>query len=74
MQGLEFEMPLVDDGAGGLCTRNRVSPYLLAATGMSLGALAPGGYPLVGGGGAGFSMPKFAQVHEGARKALKDGG
>ena len=73
MQGLEFEMPLVDDGAGGLCTRNRVSPYLLAATGMPLGALAPGGYPLAGAGG-GFSMPKFAQVHEGARKALKDGG
>lgn len=32
-QGLEFEQELVDDGAGGLCTRHRVSPYELAAAG-----------------------------------------
>ncbi|MFZ9396894.1 MAG: EAL domain-containing protein, partial [Erythrobacter sp.] len=32
-QGLEFENPLVDDGAGGLCTRHRVSPYALASAG-----------------------------------------
>ncbi len=68
MQGLEFEMPLVDDGAGGLCTRNRVSPYVLAAAGMPLGALGPGQYPLVGagmgGGPAAFSMPQFAQLSD----------
>ena len=46
MQGLEFELPLVDDGAGGLCTRNRVSPYVLAAAGMPLGRWQPGQYPL----------------------------
>ena len=64
-QGLAFEMPLVDDGAGGLCTRNRVSPYLLAAAGMPLAALPAGQYPLVGNGNgpAGFSLPKFAQVN-----------
>ncbi len=29
-QGVEFEQRLVSDGNGGLCTRHRVSPYLLA--------------------------------------------
>ena len=78
MQGLEFELPLVDDGAGGLCTRNRVSPYVLAAAGMPLGALGPGQYPLVGagmgGGPAGFSMPQFAQVIDNTKKAAAAGG
>jgi diguanylate cyclase (GGDEF)-like protein len=59
-QGLEFEQSLVDDGSGGLCTRNRVSPYALASAGAPLAALAPGSYQgMVGGlidqGGA----PKF---------------
>ena len=62
-QGLEFEHNLVDDGAGGLCTRNRVSPYLLAAAGMPLAALPAGQYPLVGQGPGGFSLPRFAQAN-----------
>lgn len=33
-QGVEFDQRLVDDGNGGLCTRNRISPYLIAAAGM----------------------------------------
>lgn len=33
-QGVEFETPLISDGADGLCTRHRVSPYILAANGM----------------------------------------
>jgi hypothetical protein len=78
MQGLEFELPLVDDGAGGLCTRNRVSPYVLAAAGMPLGALGPGQYPLVGagmgGGAASFSMPQFAQLSDIPKKAAGAGG
>ena len=78
MQGLEFELPLVDDGAGGLCTRNRVSPYVLAAAGMPLGALGPGQYPLVGagmgGGAAGFTMPQFAQLSDIPKKAAAAGG
>ncbi|WP_338244448.1 EAL domain-containing protein [Aurantiacibacter hainanensis] len=41
-QGVEFETPLVSDGAGGLCTRHRVSPYLLASVGMPLQALPKG--------------------------------
>ena len=43
-QGVEFEQDLVDDGAGGLCTRHRVSPYALAAAGAPLTALPPGKY------------------------------
>jgi diguanylate cyclase (GGDEF)-like protein len=31
MIAVEFETPLVSDGAGGLCTRHRISPYILAA-------------------------------------------
>jgi diguanylate cyclase (GGDEF)-like protein len=42
VQGLEFEQSLVEDGSGGLCTRNRVSPYALAAAGTPLAPLAPG--------------------------------
>ena len=49
-QGLEFEQSLVDDGSGGLCTRNRVSPYALASAGAPLAALAPGSYQGMMGG------------------------
>lgn len=76
MQGLEFELPLVDDGGGGLCTRSRVSPYVLAAAGMPLTALPPGSYPLGPGGTAvpkALSLPKFGQVNENGRKALRAG-
>jgi len=45
---VEFETPLVSDGAGGLVTRHRVSPYALAAAGMPLAALPQGNYPLAG--------------------------
>ena len=66
MQGLEFEQQLVDDGAGGLCTRHRVSPYVMAQAGMPLQALPPGQYPMQmmqPGGGAPLSLPKFGQVN-----------
>ncbi|WP_296716222.1 EAL domain-containing protein [Erythrobacter sp.] len=49
-QGLEFEQSLIDDGSGGLCTRNRVSPYALASAGAPLAALAPGSYQGMMGG------------------------
>ena len=61
MVGIEFETPLVSDGAGGLCTRHRVSPYALAAAGMPLAALPPGNYPLTLTGGP-SSKPQFIQV------------
>ncbi len=61
-QGLEFEQPLIDDGAGGLCTRHRVSPYALASAGAPLSALARGAYQAMPGGtlGQGGSGPQFA--------------
>ncbi len=70
--GLEFEMPLVDDGAGGLCTRTRVSPYLLAQAGLPLQPLQPGHYPaqMVQAPGMPLSLPRFAQVDV-KQRALK---
>ena len=38
-QGLEFETELISDGADGLCTRHRVSPYLIEAAGRPLASL-----------------------------------
>ena len=35
-QGVEFEQRMVSDGNGGLCTSHRVSPYLVAAAGLSV--------------------------------------
>ena len=62
---LEFETPLVSDGAGGLVTRHRVSPYALAAAGMPLASLPPGNYPLALGGEGPRSKPAFLQVTAG---------
>ncbi|MGV1681984.1 putative bifunctional diguanylate cyclase/phosphodiesterase [Sphingopyxis sp. NJF-3] len=39
-QGIEFEQSLVSDGNGGLCTRHRVSPYLIAAAAQNTPAMA----------------------------------
>ncbi len=58
-QGVEFELALVDDGAGGLCTRHRVSPYELAAAGAPLQALPAGKYSM--GGEAGERPQTFPQ-------------
>lgn len=62
MVATEFETPLVSDGAGGLCTRHRVSPYDLASAGMPLAALPPGNYPLAQNASDQASKPKFMQV------------
>lgn len=43
-QGLQFEERLVNDGNGGLCTKRRVSPYMMAAAGMPIACLPPGYY------------------------------
>ncbi len=63
-QGLEFETPLISDGAEGLCTRHRISPYALAAAGMPLAALPEGSYMLVGNNRADGpkSRPRFLEV------------
>ncbi|MCW5647381.1 MAG: EAL domain-containing protein [Sphingopyxis sp.] len=39
-QGVEFEQTMVSDGNGGLCTRHRVSPYLIAAASQSTAGMA----------------------------------
>lgn len=57
-----FETPLVSDGAGGLCTRHRVSPYDLCAAGMPLAALPPGNYPLTRDASSLSGKPEFMQV------------
>ncbi len=63
IQGIKFEASLVDDGAGGLCTRHRISPYVLAAAGMPVTALPPGmQLPAQLGGAGSFTLPKFGQV------------
>ena len=62
MIGVEFETPLIGDGAGGLVTRHRVSPYALAAAGMPLEALPDGQYPLSPGRGTSSSKPRFLEV------------
>lgn len=70
-QGLHLEIPLISDGSDGLCTRTRVSPYVLAAAGMPLAALPSGQYPLVMSeeaakqNGKGFSLPTFTQSEAG---------
>ncbi|KPF65351.1 putative bifunctional diguanylate cyclase/phosphodiesterase [Porphyrobacter sp. AAP60] len=56
VQGLEFEQSLIEDGSGGLCTRNRVSPYALAAAGTPVAPLAPGSFHGIDQGG---TVPKF---------------
>lgn len=61
MQGLEFELPLVDDGAGGLVTRNRLSKEALASAGLS------------GEGQRGLGSPKFAEVGSTLHKPAKRG-
>ena len=43
-QGVEFETPLISDGADGLCTRHRVSPYQIELAGKPLQALGDDPY------------------------------
>ena len=70
-QGLEFELPLVDDGSGGLCTRHRVSPYELASAGAPLEALSQGNYNSMRGSflNTEGSVPQFNYAPIGAGEA-----
>ncbi|MBX7496317.1 EAL domain-containing protein [Qipengyuania sp. 6B39] len=47
MQGVEFETPLISDGADGLCTRHRVSPYQIEAAGKPLASLPEDPYEML---------------------------
>ncbi len=48
-QGVEFEMHLISDGAKGLCTRHRVSPYQIEAAGRPLASLGSDAYAALAG-------------------------
>jgi hypothetical protein len=61
---VEFETSLVSDGAGGLCTRHRVSPYALAAASMPLASLPQGASP-IGLSANPAGPPQFMQVQVG---------
>ncbi len=58
--GIEFETPLVSDGADELCTRHRVSPYAIEAAGRPLAALPLDAYSLLAGNSV--SKPSFVEV------------
>jgi diguanylate cyclase (GGDEF)-like protein len=62
MIGIEFETALISDGAGGLCTRHRVSPYALAAAGMPLAALSGRDLPSLPEHTGPKSKPQFMEV------------
>lgn len=59
VQGLEFESSLVDDGAGGLCTRHRVPRHLLEAMGMPAGGSTSASIIALNTTG-GIHLPRFA--------------
>lgn len=67
-QGVEFDEALVDDGAGWLCTRARVSPYELAAAGAPLQALPPGKSSI---GETPRSYPRFKLTSETPMQPLR---
>jgi len=54
-----------------MCTRNRISPYALAAAGMPLAMLPPGSYPLAqkAENQQVLSMPRFGHSNVKAKLA-----
>lgn len=67
-QGVEFENRLVNDGNGGLCTRSRVSPYLLACAGLPDFKQATGPQAIIGESGGKIVVPAFMNAMD--RKAI----
>ena len=69
IQGVEFEQPLISDGADGLCTRHRVSPYQIEAVGRPLAALPHDPYSLIMSDRMdGSAQKKFVEVEVGSPK------
>ncbi|MBX7481068.1 EAL domain-containing protein [Qipengyuania qiaonensis] len=68
MQGVEFETQLISDGADGLCTRHRVSPYQIEAAGRPLAALTHDPYALMVADLGPHGMKKFVEVEVGNPK------
>ncbi|MCP5387842.1 MAG: EAL domain-containing protein [Novosphingobium sp.] len=67
-QGVEFEKQLVSDGNGGLCTRSRISPYLLAAAGLPDFATSTGPLATVGEKLHKVTIPAFLKAED--RRAI----
>ncbi|WP_390551258.1 putative bifunctional diguanylate cyclase/phosphodiesterase, partial [Qipengyuania sp. MTN3-11] len=75
VQGVEFETPLISDGADGLCTRHRVSPYEIEAAGRPLAALPHDAYSLLRDDAAApKSNRRFIEVDVGAPWAIAGTG
>ena len=64
--GLEFETPLISDGADGLCTRHRVSPYAIEAAGRPLAVLPHDAYGALQESNPQrvASIPQFSEVEQ----------
>lgn len=62
--GLEFETSLISDGADGLCTRHRVSPYAIEAAGRPLQSLSLDPYAMLAGDmlAKPMNIPQFVEV------------
>jgi diguanylate cyclase (GGDEF)-like protein len=71
-QGVEFEQALVDDGNGGLCTRHRVAPMVLAAAGLSQDPNNPANKVVAKAADGQLTLPAFHTITE--WKAAIDGG
>lgn len=69
IQGVEFETHLISNGADGLCTRHRVSPYQIEAAGRPLAALSGDAYAQLGGGDAGARPRAFLEMEATTRHA-----
>ncbi|MEZ0244565.1 MAG: putative bifunctional diguanylate cyclase/phosphodiesterase [Sphingomonas sp.] len=63
-QGVEFEQHLVDDGNGGLCTRHRVAPALLAAAGIKSDPNNPNSTLVAKTEDGGLTLPAFHTLTE----------
>ncbi|MCW3847730.1 EAL domain-containing protein [Sphingomonas sp. LB-2] len=63
-QGVEFEQHLVDDGDGGLCTRHRVSPAILAAAGLTSDPSNPNSTLVAKTEEGGLTLPAFHTITE----------
>ncbi len=69
MQGVEFESALISDGADGLCTRHRVSPYQIEAAGRPLSSLPQDPYEMLKAELSGTYKPKaFMEIDPGASR------
>ena len=58
-QGLEFDERLISDGNGGLCTRHRISNYLLARLGLPEASAKGPGLSLISPASLTTSLPVF---------------